>query len=502
MSGRGRRGVQGLLIVSAALVVMSYFAFARERPSGASRGAGLPLRQPSKAEIEASELASAQRCNLHNHPSESTTLKLSNCGAHLKNMDYLSKFKALRHLDLGNNDLKEFPAAVASLPLLEVLFLQGNQIRLVPPLHALKKLRILGLRGCRIPWLNGSVFPGSLEALILTDNAIERALNLSHLQKLRKLMLSHNELSLLDAAELPRSVELLRVANNRRLRLDFDELARMPSLAWVALSGTADVRGEKSIELKSVRWQDVQFDNVGFEESVLGAGASGSVAGGTWDGKDVVVKKFKAMSSDGLPQEEVSVLGKLAGEAGDEVVRPLGVIYRDGGDGNGARRSPEAVVLERLRGAQPLGVPPSLETVVRNRQPEFRVRDDLVRTTAVRVSRALRHVHAAGVAHGDLYAHNILWAPSLSGGDPTVKLSDFGAAWRVPPGGAAVMEAVEVLSFGHLLEDLVRWCFDCSTATHNALVAAVRQATRPDSKQRPTFAQLAEELSVLSRPPG
>ncbi|KAJ9464759.1 hypothetical protein DIPPA_34547 [Diplonema papillatum] len=76
MSGRGRRGVQGLLIVAAALVVMSYFAFARERPSGASRGAGLPLRQPSKAEIEASELASAQRCNLHNHPSGSTTLKL------------------------------------------------------------------------------------------------------------------------------------------------------------------------------------------------------------------------------------------------------------------------------------------------------------------------------------------------------------------------------------------------------------------------------------------
>jgi serine/threonine protein kinase len=64
-----------------------------------------------------------------------------------------------------------------------------------------------------------------------------------------------------------------------------------------------------------------------------------------------------------------------------------------------------------------------------------------------------RHLHAQGINHGDLYAHNILHC-----GEGRAVLGDFGAASFHPPGDPGAAEAlqrIEVRAFGCLLEELV-----------------------------------------------
>lgn len=69
------------------------------------------------------------------------------------------------------------------------------------------------------------------------------------------------------------------------------------------------------------------------------------------------------------------------------------------------------------------------------------------------VAAAAEHLHARGIMHGDLYAHNIL-------NDPLghALLGDFGAA-SVYAGmdqkAVRAMEQMEVKAFGYLIEDLL-----------------------------------------------
>ena len=48
---------------------------------------------------------------------------------------------------------------------------------------------------------------------------------------------------------------------------------------------------------------------------------------------------------------------------------------------------------------------------------------------ATDVASALRELHAAGVVHGDAYAHNILYVRETPDVQPRAKLGDFGAAF-------------------------------------------------------------------------
>ena len=62
-----------------------------------------------------------------------------------------------------------------------------------------------------------------------------------------------------------------------------------------------------------------------------------------------------------------------------------------------------------------------------------------VLTAVADVASALAYLHANGVAHGDVYAHNMLAAPNGS----TV-LCDYGAAFFYPPEQRPLWEPVEV----------------------------------------------------------
>jgi len=81
--------------------------------------------------------------------------------------------------------------------------------------------------------------------------------------------------------------------------------------------------------------------------------------------------------------------------------------------------------------------------------------------TALRLLRdvrsAVQHLHAQGVLHGDLYAHNILWQPATG----EAILSDLGAAALtrdLPAQQVAQLQAIEWRAFTHLEAEVMARC--------------------------------------------
>jgi hypothetical protein len=120
-------------------------------------------------------------------------------------------------------------------------------------------------------------------------------------------------------------------------------------------------------------------------------------------------------------------------------------------------------------------------------------------------------LHAAGVHHGDLYAHNVLFRPGQPGAQglfsqgqgpgPAAKLSDFGAAFFYPPGSAlgAELERTEVRAFGVLLEEALSQ-HDGEADEHEgvrvAALAALAARCVGERGGRPTFAAIAAEVGA------
>ena len=94
-----------------------------------------------------------------------------------------------------------------------------------------------------------------------------------------------------------------------------------------------------------------------------------------------------------------------------------------------------------------------------------------------RIAAAAAHLHARGLMHCDLYAHNVLWDGTA--GDAA--LSDFGAACTLPGGAeGAAWRKVEVRAFGLLLAELLDRC-DAAPVGLRALEAA---CVAPDVRAR------------------
>ena len=104
----------------------------------------------------------------------------------------------------------------------------------------LARLRVLSLRGNKLQELTTVNLPSnSLEWLILTNNRIERIdTNVRDLIRLRKVMLSHNLLDSIPAklAEC-KALELVRFASNHIATPIPSQVAMLPKLAWISLSG-------------------------------------------------------------------------------------------------------------------------------------------------------------------------------------------------------------------------------------------------------------------------
>ena len=420
----------------------------------------------------------ASRCDLRSYPPEETTqLDLKGCGLAELPAHILS-FGMLKKLDLADNQLTWLPTLPPSL---ETLFLLNNGFVSVPrSIARLPRLRMLSFKGCRLRELGR--LPSSLVWLILTGNELtELPRHIENLTLVRKLMLSNNQLVALPGAMRKlKELELLRIANNQLTSLP-PWLHELPKLTWLAIAGNPAVEAAPPRgSLIDVRHADVSFGER------LGEGTSSVVVRAEWKGQVVAAKMYKAeLSSDGRNIDEVR-----ASCAVDHpnVLRFLGYYTQPS----------LGALLEWAPGLKSLGKPPSMQTITRDTyRPESSFNANFILRVALSIAKAGAHLHSRGLAHGDLYAHNIL-VDSRTG---DAKLADFGAAFYYGPDAphAAAYQAMEGRAYGFLLEELLvrhDGRAEGQLAIVRSLAAACTAERRAD---RPKFAAAVIQLEAAER---
>ena len=526
--------------------------------SALTASSSLPPPPPAKVADFLAAIARGER------PSQ---VDLSNCGLTEIPPEVFALGDAVQLLNLGGNHLSDLPPAMTQLTNLRILFFASNNFTTIPAvLGTMPSLYMLSFKSNQIETVPADALSPTVGWLILTDNRItELPSSIGNLVHLRKCMLAGNRLTHLpDAMAQCRDLELLRIAANDLHVAELPTwLWRLPKLSWLALAGNDDaggrgaavaVAGEAAAGIPSVAWTDLDV------REKLGEGASGVIYKAAWRGGDasssfasssasgeglhqeVAVKLFKGgKTSDGLPEDEM----KAAQAAGDHPCS-FRVLAKVAGAPDGQAGlvfpliPPEYTVL---------GGPPSFDSVTRDTFPAgTRFTPRFVLRTLRGVAAVCTHLHARGISHGDLYAHNILVNAE---GDPL--LSDFGAATFYPaarpPGGAdegssssggagqgetpaaaamrVAMEGYEVRAFGCLVEDLLAHthtddadadaagttCAASSNSNSNSStsgggggkVAGALEALRslqaactvPDCAARPRFHDIAARLAAI-----
>ncbi len=398
----------------------------------------------------------------------------------------------LELLDLSGGSLTSLPADMGRLHQLRVLFCSGNRFERLPPsLGDCPALSQVAFRGTGLREVPGEALPPALRWLTLTDNRIEQLPKaLGERPRLQKLLLAGNRLrdlptGLADAS----SLELVRLAAN-----GFDGLPpwliELPRLAWVSWAGNSFERETSAPDTALVPWRDLDI------KELLGEGASGRVYRVLWRDavagrdRDAALKLFKgSMTSDGLPEREIAaclVAGEhqnLTGGIGRLVAHPEGT---------------QGLLTPLLPGDwRPLAEPPSLSSCSRDvYDPTLCLETPVALLIARAAAAAASHLHARGILHGDLYAHNILW----DGREGEAVLSDFGAASALPTGEFGIaLQRIEVRAFGLLLGELLSCC-----ATEPDDMIAVRDlesaCVQADPFRRPLMPEVLEALRL--RQPG
>ncbi len=106
------------------------------------------------------------------------------------------------------------------------------------------------------------------------------------------------------------------------------------------------------------------------------------------------------------------------------------------------------------------------------------------------IAEACAHIHGLGIAHGDVYGHNILWR--RDGATLRVTLSDFGAAFAKPAGLAPALERLEVRSWACLAQEVLERV--ASGPVPSGLGDLVERCFSDDPVSRPLFAELVDAL--------
>lgn len=412
----------------------------------------------------------------------------------------------LELLDLSGTGLSALPDDFGTrLPHLRIAFFSGCRFARFPAaaLAGCAQLEMVAFRSNGMETLgepfvssDGASTPlaGTLRWLILTDNRLAAVpASIGRCVRLEKCMLAGNRL-----AELPgamagcRSLTLLRLAANRLAALP-PWLLTMPRLAFLSFAGNPCTEGpgllagsstEASTGLPHIDWHQIEVHHV------LGQGASGVISKGVVKGEGlsgestpvsgtttpgraadaVAIKIFRgALTSDGTPYDEMAA--NIAAGHHVNLVRVHGQIRfaeeEDEKEEEDAEQDGEAafqggIVMELIPPHyRVLGQPPSFASCTRDCfAPEGQLTVAAALGVLQGVASAAAHLHARGIAHGDLYAHNILvGALENDTEDKThALLSDFGASTLYGGGGdddMALLEKIEVLAFAHLVEDVL-----------------------------------------------
>ncbi|MFQ1649400.1 leucine-rich repeat-containing protein kinase family protein [Aeromonas veronii] len=438
------------------------------------------------------------------------------CGArHLKLSENLAVFppeilslkETLEVLDLTGNQLSALPDELAGFGKLRIIFCSENRFTELPEvLGRCPALTMVGFKANQIASVSAKALPAGLRWLILTDNAIEQLPDeLGQCDALQKLMLAGNCLRELPASLANcRNLELLRIAANRIERFP-EWLLALPRLSWLAYSGNPFSEGAEARAIDDAHVEPLAWETLALGE-LLGQGASGVIhrvtlvgntadevtqASGRGDGSQVAVKLFKgAVTSDGLPRCEMAA--SLAAGTHPNLIKVMGKVA-DHPSGI------PALVMELIDPAfANLAGPPSLDSCTRDVYPEgLRLCMSDALAMAHGIASVAGHLHRAGIMHGDLYGHNILFS---RGSDAPARalLGDFGAASlyeRSNRERAVGLERLEVRAFGCLLEELLAHC-DTQDSTLDGLHQLKAACLSELPTDRPDFAYIERQLAA------
>lgn len=342
----------------------------------------------------------------------------------------------LEILDLTGNALSTLPDDLDRLKKLRILFCSSNQFTELPTvLGRCTSLSMIGFKANQISYIPEDAIPTeNLRWFIVTDNTLTQLpTSLGECKKLQKLMLAGNQLSALpDTLANCQALELLRISANQFHSLP-NWLFDLPKLTWLAYAGNPFSNAIEAAQMHlhqalEIDWSQLTIGNV------LGEGASGITYQADWQHhgscEAVAVKLFKGgLTSDGLPSCEIDA-NIMAGEH-ENLVGVKGIITHH-------PQNVQGLVMPLLNAdLKILAQPPSFESCTRDvYPPTLTLSAAQTIQIAQGVASAMHHLHAQGLMHGDLYAHNILWS------DAQVVLSDLGGASFLPLQEKALMQSL------------------------------------------------------------
>ncbi|KAJ4396345.1 hypothetical protein N0V93_000564 [Gnomoniopsis smithogilvyi] len=444
-------------------------------------------------------------------------LKL-NCPLDSFPLEILELGQTLEQLDLSGTGLSSLPSNFgARLPCLKIAFFSQCAFTTFPrELASCPQLEMVAFRGNGMTTIDEDALPPRLRWLILTDNQLKSLpRSIGKCSRLQKCMLAGNHLnSLPEEMRECKKLGLLRLSANRLAALP-GWLFEMPELAFLSFAGNpcsttlADVdkaangngdtrtngtngaqKGDQG--LAHVSWFDLEV------HEILGQGASGIISKGFWrlgseTNVPVAIKLFKGtLTSDGTPEDEMAAC--IAAGQHENIIDVLGRIRDHPDEEKGSFKG--GLVMQLIPPQYTtLGQPPSLDTCTRDNYPaDARLSLDTALNILKGIAQAAVHLHSKGIAHGDLYAHNI-----LTDGNHAL-LGDFGAATVYGRYETPLVEGLEVLAFAHLIEDVM------GLVPHEKEHAHVRELLqdlhgRCSSSQnttRPRFENIMEELKRVS----
>ena len=392
-------------------------------------------------------------------------------------------------MNLGGNNISSIPNEIVEMKKLRILFFAGNKFDIVPEcLGQMSSLYMLSFKSNSLINVPEASLSPSIGWLILTDNKLTKLPNsIGNCIHMKKLMLANNRL-----VELPfslsncKKLELLRISCNRLTELP-SWIYEFPSLAWIATSNNDfSYKSDLIYSMNDIVNHTskpfirlMNYDNL-LIQGKIGEGASGYVYHVT--AKDTqqqyALKLFKsAVTSDGIPYDEV-MINCLVGTHPNILCCQYQILEI-------MNHVQSVITLEDIRlgllfpllsdTCVPLAGPPSFHTVTRdvyNPHPGIQYSLSFILRILHGIASACTHLHSLGIAHGDIYGHNILIYP-----DGTPMLVDFGAATIYDPDRYAQshvdhvfhsvtassysdvlildLEYIEVVAYGVLISELM-----------------------------------------------